>query len=327
MRKSSSASSSACIRRSSSKAPASGSRSCGASSSAMAGASGPRRSPERARRSISCCRGEDPVLANEEDHLRLVIDTIPAMAWSLLPDGTVDFVNQRWLEYTGMSLEDALAGSLRIVHPEDLPRALENWAADKADGKPGEDEMRLRSANGEYRWFLIRTVPLRDANGNIVKWYGTSTDIEDRKRTADVLRESEDKFRQLAEDLQRLSRRLVELQEADRKELARELHDRVGQNLTAIDINLAILRKAFSPHDVEINSRLDDSAALLKSTMQAIEDVLSDLRPPMLDDHGLRSALEWYAQRFSARVGVVVSLRADEPDRRMAADGEIALFR
>jgi PAS domain S-box-containing protein len=117
-----------------------------------------------------------------EDRLRLVIDTIPVMAWRLGADGAVDFVNQRWIEYTGLSLEEALEDSNQIVHPEDLPRAVEKWLPDMVAGNLCEDEIRLRRADGEYRWFLVRTAPLRDEQGKVVQWYGTSTDIEDRKR-------------------------------------------------------------------------------------------------------------------------------------------------
>jgi PAS domain S-box-containing protein len=117
-----------------------------------------------------------------EDRIRLVIDTIPTMAWSLRPDGGVDFVNQRWMEYTGLSLEEALEDSKRIVHPEDLPRAVEKWLPDMAAGNPHEDEMRFRRADGEYRWFLVRIAPLLDERGNLLKWYGVSIDIEDRKQ-------------------------------------------------------------------------------------------------------------------------------------------------
>src|SRR6266852_5297481 len=106
----------------------------------------------------------------KEDHLRLVIDTIPTMAWSVRPDGAVDFVNERWLEYTGLSFAEALEEAIQIVHPEDLPSVMERWLVDKAAGNPSEYEMRLRRADGEYRWFLVRTVPLRDEQGNIVKW-------------------------------------------------------------------------------------------------------------------------------------------------------------
>src|ERR1700704_6142908 len=145
---------------------------------------------QMARVAIEAKRSED-ALRKSEDGLRVVIDTIPAMAWSVLPDGAVDFLNQRWLEYTGLSLQEAIDEPTGTVHPDDLPRALEKWAVDIAAGEPYEDEMRLRRADGEYRWFLIRLVPLRDEKGNIVKWYGTGTDIEDRKQAEDTLRRNQ----------------------------------------------------------------------------------------------------------------------------------------
>jgi PAS domain S-box-containing protein len=117
-----------------------------------------------------------------EERLRLVIDTIPTMAWTVRPDGSVDFLNQRWLEYTGLSLKEEIEDPMRAIHPEDLPAIRERWRANMAAGKPFEDEMRLRGADGEYRWFMVRTAPLRDEHGGIVKWYGTTVDIEDRKR-------------------------------------------------------------------------------------------------------------------------------------------------
>ena len=94
------------------------------------------------------------------------------MAWSVRPDGVVDFVNQRSLDYAGLSLEEYLKGPTGAIHPEDFPRVMEKWLADMAAGKPSEDEMRLRRVDGEYRWFLVRTAPLRDELGNVVKWYG-----------------------------------------------------------------------------------------------------------------------------------------------------------
>jgi PAS domain S-box-containing protein len=121
-------------------------------------------------------------LKRAEDRIRLVINTIPVMAWTVRRDGVVDFVNQRWLDYTGLSLEEEIEDPTRAVHPEDLPRIMKKWLADMAAGEPSEDEMRLRRADGEYRWFLVRTAPLRDEQGNLVKWYGVSIDIEDHKR-------------------------------------------------------------------------------------------------------------------------------------------------
>src|SRR5216683_781036 len=131
-------------------------------------------------------------LQSSEDRLRLVIDTIPAHAWSARPDGSVDFINQRFLEFTGRSMEDMLGwGWGSLVHPDDLPGYVSGWQAAVATGEPMEGEVRVRRVDGEYRWLLIRNVPLRDELGNIVNWYGTAIDIEERHRAEDALRRSE----------------------------------------------------------------------------------------------------------------------------------------
>jgi PAS domain S-box-containing protein len=171
--------------------------------------------------------GSGEGLPESEDRLRLIIDTIPVMAWTVRPDGAVDFINKRWQSYTGISLEEGIREPTRAMHPEDLPRVMEKWRADMAAGEPFEDEMRLRRADGQDRWFLVRTVPLRDDLGNIVKWFGTSTEIEDRKQAEGALRSSLDELRALAAHLQTI-------REEERTRLAREIHDELGQALTAI---------------------------------------------------------------------------------------------
>jgi PAS domain S-box-containing protein len=131
-------------------------------------------------------------LQQSEDRLRLVIDTIPAHAWSARPDGAVDFINQRFLEFTGRSMEEMLGwGWGSLVHPDDLTRYVAEWRSAVAAGQPMESEARVRRMDGDYRWLLIRNVPLRDELGNIVKWYGTAIDIEERHRAEDALRQSE----------------------------------------------------------------------------------------------------------------------------------------
>jgi PAS domain S-box-containing protein len=136
-------------------------------------------------------REAENILRQSESQLRLVIDTIPTMAWIVLPGGGLDFINQPWLEYTGLSFEGAIKEPTRTIHPDDLPRVKEKWSVNMVSGEPYEDEMRLRRADGQYRWFLVRTVPLRDEHGNVIRWYGTSTDIEDRKRAEEALRETQ----------------------------------------------------------------------------------------------------------------------------------------
>ena len=157
------------------------------------------------------CEIED--LKRAEDRIRLIIDALPTMVWTMEPNGAVDFVNQRWMDYMGLSLKEEMDEPTRPVHPEDLSRVLEKWRADMAAGEASEDEMRLRRADGEYRWFLVRTAPLRDEQGNILKWYGVSIDIEDRKRAEEAVKSSEREQRHIAAQLERERTRLVEAQE------------------------------------------------------------------------------------------------------------------
>ena len=136
-------------------------------------------------------RAEEALLASERN-LDLIINTIPALAWSARADGTAEFFNQHYLDYIGLSAEQAQGwGWTAAVHPDDLNGLATTWQAIMASGKLGEAEARLRRHDGEYRWFLFRANPLRDEAGSIVKWYGVNTDIEDRKRAEEALSESE----------------------------------------------------------------------------------------------------------------------------------------
>jgi len=120
---------------------------------------------------------------NSEVRLRQVIDAIPALAWCNLPDGPNEFLNKRWHEYTGLSPEQSSGWGWQVaLHPDDLPNLMEKWTKMLASGESDEVEARLRRRDGVYRWFLIRAEAFRDESGKIVRWYGTSTDIDDRKR-------------------------------------------------------------------------------------------------------------------------------------------------
>jgi PAS domain S-box-containing protein len=123
-----------------------------------------------------------------EKELRDVINAVPANVWSTSPDGAVDFVNERWQEFTGLPPESALGSNWETtVHPDDRGRFVADWHAALKTGQEMESEVRVRRADGEYRWLLVRNVPLRDELGNLVKWYGTGIDVEERKRTDQAL--------------------------------------------------------------------------------------------------------------------------------------------
>ena len=163
-------------------------------------------------------------LRRQEKHLRDVVETIPAMAFSARPDGSTEFVNRPWLDYTGLSEKDTLGSHWQFtVHPDEFDEHLNKWRGSLETGAPFENESRQRDAHGEYRWFLVRAVPLRDEHGKILKWYGTLTDIEDRKRSE----QERERFRQLQADLAHENRVSV------MGELAASLSHELKQPITA----------------------------------------------------------------------------------------------
>ena len=144
-------------------------------------------------------------------------------------------------------------------------------------------------------------------------------EVSDRVRAEEALRES-------AHHLQQLSRQLMDVQEDERRHLARELHDRLGATLTALSINLVALKNR-TAMDREAQARVDDSTTLVKSTALAMENLVADLRPPMLDEHGLAAALRWYGRQFAGRVGVAVTVQPIAPGLHVTPEARIALFR
>jgi len=139
-------------------------------------------------------------LGQEAARLQRLIDTVPSFLWTSFPDGSKEFLNRRWYEYTGLTLEQGKGWGWKVVvHPDDLDRLIREWLALLNDPKPGELETRIRRYDGEYRWFLIRVLPEFDAEGNVVRWLGSDTDIEDRKRAETKLLEDEREFRRITD--------------------------------------------------------------------------------------------------------------------------------
>src|ERR1700724_2008253 len=151
--------------------------------------------------------GESPELSDafeklveEAARLQPIIDTVPSFLWTSLPDGSKEYLNKRCYEYTGLTLEQGQGWGWKVVvHSDDLDRLIREWLALVEARKPGELETRIRRYDGEYRWFLIRIVPQLDAEGNVVRWFGSNTDIEDRKTAEKKLLEDERELRRITD--------------------------------------------------------------------------------------------------------------------------------
>src|SRR5712691_6734325 len=240
------------------------------------------------------------VSRDSEARLRKIIDTIPTLAWCNLSDGSNDFVNQRWSDYTGLSQAEVKRVGCKVaIHPEDLPKWLDQWRALLASGEGGEIEARLRRHDGTYRWFLIRVEPLQEESGEILRWYGTNTDIEDRKRTEERLREDEREIRRITDAIPQT---IMVLDPSGVPIYANQaLLDYTG--LTTDDVISSDFRaRIFHPEDLE---RLHDErdAALLRGLPFEIEQraLRKDGRyrwfliqfNPLRDEHG--QIIRWYA--------------------------------
>src|SRR5262249_2173761 len=145
------------------------------------------------------CPESAPTAATPVDaQLRRILHTIPVLAFRTLADGANEFVNQRWQEYTGLSQHETSGWGWQVaVHPDDLPAVLGRWRSLISSREAGEVEGRLRRSDGVYRWFLIRVDPLLDESGNVVRWYGTCTDIDDLKRAQAAATASDVRLRRI----------------------------------------------------------------------------------------------------------------------------------
>jgi PAS domain S-box-containing protein len=137
-------------------------------------------------------REGEAALKESERRLSLVLNTIPAMAWSCTPDGRLDYFNRNLTDYVGLPFKDLVGfGFYKMFHEEDTERMRETWDEIIVTKQPRPVDARIRSSNGEYRWFNLRQNPLLDADGNVVRWYGVVVDIEDRKRAEESLHRSQ----------------------------------------------------------------------------------------------------------------------------------------
>ncbi len=227
-------------------------------------------------------RAEEAIRQNERQ-LREVIEGIPAIASTIRLDGSVEFINKRWQEYTGMSTEESVGpGWQSAGHPQDMGHYLERRRAALASGDPFEDEARIRSRDGQYRWFLLRGAPLRDARGNIVRWYATAIDIDDRKRAEEV----------------RLEERVRE-----RTRIARELHDTLLQSFHGTLLHFQAASSLLPTRTAEAKRMLDSAIDMAAQAITEGRDAIQGLRSPEVEVNDLAVAIRAFGESLAADRG------------------------
>ncbi|MEJ7902201.1 MAG: PAS domain S-box protein, partial [Thermomicrobiales bacterium] len=257
-------------------------------------------------------------IRESEGRFRAVANLVPDLLWSTDPTGRTTWCSQRLLDYTGEAMDIVITQDWRhVIHVDDREQANQAFSSALATGHPFHHEHRLRRHDGEDRWFLLRAEPIHDDAGGIIQWLGTATDIHDARLVRDEL------ARQVAlatTELRALSRQLIVVQEEERQHLARELHDEIGQALTALRLQISAARRGSTV-------KLEEAEAIVHELTSRVSQLSMDLRPAALDTLGLIPALLWHSQRYEARTGVRVDLRHHGLELRLPPEVEIAAYR
>jgi PAS domain S-box-containing protein len=268
-------------------------------------------------------------LAQRNQELDAIVQTAPDIIFSRNPDGSRDYISSRFYDYTGAAPDTAKGfGWLDYVHPDDKEQSQERWLRSVESGEAYDCIYRMRGGDSQYRWFRARAVPLRDSHGTIVKWYGTCSDIHDSKILEQSIRENAIELERMVESrtaaLRRLSNRMMTMQDEERRRIAREIHDGLGQELAAAKMIMdGILAKDSSMRQASL-----EASQLIDRAIQQVRTISHLLHPPLLDEVGLVSALRWFLEGLSERSGIRLALEVDPPDLgRLKSELETAIFR
>jgi PAS domain S-box-containing protein len=248
----------------------------------------------------------EEALRESEQHFRILAETLPQLVWMRDAEGNQRYANSRYLDYTGLAAEELMENSwLNLIHPKDKLQVITNWNKSIQTGLPFEAEYRIRRHDGEYRWFLVRGLPLYDQDGKIIRWFGTSTDIQYQKQLEEKLQDSNFRLRQL-------SNKVVSNLEEERSSISRELHDEAGQALTALKMYIELIMKGLPVEAAGVQQRLAEAVNLTDQTLKNIRRLAQDLRPPGLDALGLNFTLEDFCYEFGKRVGLDIKYQGCE---------------
>ncbi len=280
------------------------------------------------------------------ENYKTLADNMSQFAWMTDSTGWILWYNRRWFDYTGTKLEEVQGWGWRdVLHPEHAERVIAKFKQCIVSGDVWEDTFPLRGMNGEYRWFLSRAVPIKGATGRISRWFGTNTDITELRNAQEALRLSkeftEEQVRartrelelrtaeviQQSEQLRELSQKMLQIQEDERRHVARELHDSAGQTLTALGMSLAHVAQLAEQKAPQLLGDLNDTQQFVQQLSQEIRTMSYLLHPPLLDESGLPVALRWYAQGLAERSGVRIEVNIPEDLGRFPHEMELMMFR
>ena len=217
-------------------------------------------------------------LRDSERRFRLLADAIPHHVWSSLPDGSLDYCNRRWMDYTGLTPEDVRRdGWTTHIHPDDVETIVEAWRQAGAHGRSYEAEQRLRGVDGRYRRFVSRAVPVRDAQGHLVQWFGTDTDVEERRRAVEALRDAQAHLAHVS--------RLTTL-----GELAASLAHELNQPLAAVVTNGSACLRWLGGPEPDLAEAMDAVQRIIRDANRAAE-VIAHTRGLLKKSGGDRTSI------------------------------------
>lgn len=278
----------------------------------------------------------EQAVKESENRFRTLADLVPDLLWSNDPQGEIHWYNQRWLDYTGQTLEEAKGyGWLEVIHPDDHAQSLASFQHSINQGEPLNLEHRIRGKDGVYHWFLFQALPVRNEQGQITQWYGEATDIQEqrlaqadlevriRQRTAE-LEQLNNSLKDERARLAELSTRLMQVQESERRHLARELHDEIGQYLTGLKFMLDSIKLQ---EDQERARLLSNALSVVDDLAVRVRELSLNLRPSVLDDMGLLPALLWHIQRYTVQTGIEVDFRHRGLEPRLPSQLETTVYR
>lgn len=267
-------------------------------------------------RDITAQKRTELALRESQQLYQAVTDASPVMIWLSDTNGLCYYFNKGWLDFVGRTLEQESGNRwAQNVHPDDLDRCLGMYMKSFEARTPFELEYRLRHHTGQYRWIFDRGVPRYTPGGTFEGYVGACLDIHDRKEAGEKIRMADE------------SLRLLRVQDEERRHIAREFHDSAGQTLTVLGLSLSqLVQKAegIAPELAQDGKEIEEVVQKLHREIRTTSYLL---HPPLLDEAGIKPALNWYVQGVMERSGIAIELNISENLGRLPAEMELAIFR